>query len=79
MKINFKYLDVDYSANINIKSGIPKEYHVTSVSPGILELRYPLIFTRSLGGLMPVPDIPGYPGLGEIILQGIISADPVSP
>lgn len=76
MKINFKYLDVDYSANVNVISGIPKEYHVISVIPGILELRYPLIFTRSPGGLMPVPDIPGYPGLGEIIQQAIKTADP---
>ena len=78
MKINFNYQDVTYTAHVDVKSGIPKEYHVTSVIPGILELRYPLIFTRSLGGLMPVPDIPGYPALGETILHSIATADPAS-
>jgi hypothetical protein len=78
MKINFNYQDVNYSANVTVVTGIPKEYHVTSVTPGILELRYPLIFGRSLGGLVPVPDIPGYPDLGDTIVRSILDADPAS-
>jgi hypothetical protein len=76
MKINFKYQDVDYSAKVVIVPGFaPKGYHVTEIIPGILEVKYPLIFGRTLGGLLAAPKIPGYPELADAIARSILDAD----
>jgi len=71
MKINFNYQDVNYSATVVVPGNTPAQYHVTGVSPGILELKYPLIFISGEGVELSKPDMPGYPGLSEVIGHAI--------